>query len=296
MVGPARKREAVGHLQRELELSQRRACKVVGQPRATQRHTPPGDAEEARLRARLREFSRQRPRAGYRTACGQLRQEGLRVNVKRVQRLWREEGLKVPRRQCKKRRLGRSENSSQRRVATRPNEVWSYDFVSDQTTDGRRLKLLCVVDEFTRECLALEVRRSFRAPEVIGVLTELIGRRGIPAHLRSDNGPEFVAKAVEAWLEAKAIGALYIQPGSPWENAYVESFNSRVRDEHLNREEFASLLEAQVLTAGWQQDYNEARPHSSLEYLAPAVFAARWRAPVGATPLPAHASAETLKP
>ena len=296
MVGPARKREAVGHLQGELELSQRRACKVVGQPRATQRHTPQSDPAEERLRARLHEFSRQRPRAGYRTACGQLRQEGLRVNVKRVQRLWREEGLKVPRKQCKKRRLGTSENGSQRRVATRPNEVWSYDFVSDQTRDGRRLRFLCVVDECTRECLALEVRRSFRAQDVIAVLMVLLAQRGVVAHLRSDNGPEFVAKAVQAWLKAQNVGPLYIAPGRPWENAYVESFNSRLRDEHLNREEFTSLLEAQVLAAAWRRDYNGARPHSSLEYLAPAVFAARWRAPVGAAPLPAHTSAETLKP
>jgi transposase InsO family protein len=296
MVGPARKREAVGHLQRELELSQRRACKVVGQARATQRHAPRPDAEEKRLRDRLNEFSRQRPRAGYRTACGQLRQEGLRVNPKRVQRLWREEGLKVPRKQCKRRRLGASENGSQRLKATRPNEVWSYDFVSDQTRDGRRLRFLCVVDEFTRECLALEVRRSFRGREVIAVLARLIAQRGAPAHLRSDNGPEFVAQAVQAWLKAQAVGPLFIAPGSPWENAYVESFNSRLRDEHLNREAFASLLEAQVLSAGWRRDYNEARPHSSLEYLAPAVFAARWRAPVGAPPLPAHASAEKPKP
>jgi putative transposase len=296
MVGPARKRTAVGHLQRELEMSQRRACKVVGQPRATQRHAPQPDAQENRLRERLNAFSRQRPRAGYRTACGQLRQEGLRVNLKRVQRLWREEGLKVPRKQCKQRRLGTSEQGRQRRVATRPNEVWSYDFVSDQTTDGRRLKFLCVVDEFTRECLALTVGRSFRAKEVIEVLVGLIVQRGTPAHLRSDNGPEFVALAVQAWLKANAIEALYIAPGSPWENAYVESFNSRLRDEHLNREEFASLLEAQVLAAGWRRDYNEARPHSSLGYLAPTVFAARWRAPVGASPLPAHANAKTLKP
>ena len=296
MVGPARKRAAVGHLQRELELSQRRACKVVGQPRATPRRASQPDTEEARLRAWLNAFSRQRPRAGYRTACGQLRQEGLRVNPKRVQRLWREEGLKVPRQQCKKRRLGTSANGSQRRVATRPNEVWSYDFVSDQTTDGRRLKFLCVVDEFTRECLALEVRRSFRAPEVLAVLAGLIAQRGSPAYLRSDNGPEFVALAVQAWLKAHAVGPLYIAPGSPWENAYVESFNSRLRDEHLNREAFASLLEAHVLAAGWRRDYNEARPHSALAYLAPAVFAARWRAPVGAPPLPAPASAETLKP
>jgi len=168
--------------------------------------------------------------------------------------------------------------------------------VSDQTSDGRRLKFLCVVDEFTRECLALEVHRSFRAKDVLAVLAKLIAVRGVPAHLRSDNGPEFVALAVQAWLKTNGIGALYIAPGSPWENAYVESFNSRLRDEHLNREEFASQLEAQVLAAEWRRDYNEARPHSALEYLAPAVFAARWRAPVGASPLPAHASAETLKP
>jgi len=174
--------------------------------------------------------------------------------------------------------------------------VWSYDFVSDQTSDGRRLKFLCVVDEFTRECLALVVRRSFRAQDVIGVLAELMAQRGVPAHLRSDNGPELVAQAVQAWLKANAIGALYIAPGSPWENAYGESFNSRLRDEHLDREEFASLLEAQVLAAGWRRDDNEARPPSALAYLAPAVFAARWRASVGATLLPALASAETLKP
>ncbi len=225
-----------------------------------------------------------------------MRQEGLRVNPKRGPRLWREEGLKVPRQQSKQRRLGASANGGQRRVATRPGEVWSCDFVSDQTSDGRRLKFLCVVDEFTRECLALEVRRSFRAKEVIAVLVGLIALRGTPAHLRSDNGPEFVAKAVQAWLKTHAVGPLYIAPGSPWENAYVESFNSRLRDEHLNREEFASLLEAEVLATGWRRDYNEARPHSSLEYLAPAVFAARWRAPVGAAPLPAPASAEQPKP
>jgi putative transposase len=192
--------------------------------------------------------------------------------------------------------LGTSENGSQRRVATRPNEVWSYDFVSDQTSDRRRLKFLCVVDEFTRECLALAVRRSFRAQEVTAVLAGLMALRGAPAHLRSDNGPEFVARAVQAWLKANTIGALYLAPGSPWENACVESFNSRLRDEHLNREDFTSLLEAPVLAAGWRRDDNEARPHSALEYLAPAVFAARWRAPVGAAPLPAHASAETLIP
>ena len=248
------------------------------------------------MRERLHEFSQRRPRAGDRTACGQLRQEGRRVNLKRVQRLWREEGLKVPRKQCQKRRLGTSENGSQRRVATRPNAVWRHDFVSDQTRDGRRLKYLCVVDEFTRECLAREVRRSFRAKEVIAVLAGWIARRGAPAHWRSANGPEFGPLAVPAWLQEQNVGPWYIAPGSPWENASVESFNSRRRDEHWNREELASLLEAQVLAVGWRRDDNEARPHSSRGYLAPTVYAARWRAPVGATPLPAHASAETLKP
>ena len=206
----------------------------------------------------------------------------------------------MPRRQSKKRRLGTSENGRQRRVAGRPNEVWSYDFVRDQTREGRRLKYhLCMVDEVTRECLALAVGRSFRAPEVIAVLAGLIAQRGRPAHLRSDNGPEFVAVAVQAGLKEHKVGPLYIAPGSPWENAYVESFNSRLRDEHLNREEFASLLEAQVLAAAWRRDDNEARPHSApayLTYLAPAVYAARWRAPVGATPLPTPARAETNQP
>ena len=234
--------------------------------------------------------------AGDRTAWGQLRQEGRCVNPKRGQRLWREAGLKVPRQQGKQRRLGLSENGRQRRLATRPHEVGSDDFVRDPTREGRRLKFLCVVDELTREGLALAGRRRFRAKDGIGVLAELIAQRGVPAHLRSDNGPEFVALAVQAWQTANAIGAPYIASGSPWDKAYVESFNSRLRDEHLNREEFASLLEAQVLAADWRRDYNEARPHSALEYLAPAVFAARWRASVEATPLPAHASAETLKP
>ena len=213
MVGPARKREAVGHLQSDLEMSQRRACKVVGQPRAPQRHVPQPDAEETRLRERLNEFSRQRPRAGYRTACGQLRQEGLRVNPKRVQRLWLEEGLKVPRKQCQKRRLGTSENGSRRRVATRPNEVWSYDFVSDQTSEGRRLQFLCVVAEFTRECLALAVRRRFRAKDVMAVLVGLIAQRGVPAHLRSDNGPEFVAQAVAGVAEGQCHWGVVYRAG-----------------------------------------------------------------------------------
>ena len=296
MVGPARKREAVGHLRHSLELSERRACKVVGQPRSTQRYTVERSDEEDRLRQELRQLSRHRPRAGYRTAARCLRRDGWRISDKRVQRLWREEGLRVGRKSCKRTRLGGPEQGSQRLRAQRPNEVWSYDFVQDRTRDGRRLKLLCVVDEYTRECLAIHVARRMRCEDVIGVLSGLIRERGVPAHLRSDNGPEFVARALRQWLGEQGVKTLYITPGSPWENAYSESFNSRLRDEFLNREEFATELEAKVLSAEWRRDYNEARPHSALGDQTPAEFAARCRVPVGATPLPTPDSVNPINP
>lgn len=291
MVGPARKREAVAHLVRARATSERRACRVVRQPRSTHRYTPKECPEEERLRKWLNVFSQREPRAGYRTAAKHLRREGWKITDKRVQRLWREEGLKVPQKQKKKRRLGRSENSSQRQRASAPNEVWSYDFVLDRTSDGRRLKFLCMVDEFTRECLAIFVGRRIGALEVIAVLAALVQERGAPKHMRSDNGPEFIAVAVRRWLENQGIATLYIQPGSPWENAYCESFNSRLRDGLLNREEFASELEAKVLSAEWRQNYNERRPHSALGDLTPAEYAARWRAPL--VGLAARASANT---
>ena len=296
MVGPARKREAVAHLVEECDASQRRACKVVRQPRSTNRYAPKRSDEEDRLKRRIKEISDAEPRWGYRTAASQLRRESWRINDKRVQRLWREEGLKVPQRQRKRRRLGKSANSSQRQRASEPRQVWSYDFVMDQTSDGRRLKLLCVVDEYTRECLAIHVARNISALEVIAVLEGIVKERGAPKHLRSDNGPEFIAGAVRRWLESQGIATLYIEPGSPWENAYCESFNGRLRDGLLNREEFASELETKVLSAEWRRNYNERRPHSALGDLTPAEFAARWRAPVGATPLTTHASAENQKP
>lgn len=292
MVSPARRREAVRHLQSQLQMSERRACQLTGQSRSTQRFEPKGNGEETRLREELRRISRERPRAGYRTAARCLRREGWRLNDKRVQRIWREEGLRVPARARKRRRLGDCAGSSQRQRASRPNEVWSYDFIQDRTACGRRLKLLTVVDEYTRECLALEVGRRMRAAEVVEVLRRLVRERGAPLHLRSDNGPEFVAAAVRRWVKRKGIGTLFITPGSPWENAYCESFNSRLRDEFLNLEVFTSELEAKVLSAAWRRDYNEARPHSALGDQAPAEFAARWRALVGATPLPPLASAE----
>jgi len=209
-------------------------------------------------------LSQENPRYGYRRVWAMLRREGWRVNKKRVHRLWREEGLKVPGgKQRKRRRLeqGKSENSCTKRKADRKDHVWSYDFVMDRTQDGRRLKMMPMVDEYTRECLAIEVERSITAEDVVATLACLFEERGEPTYIRSDNGPEFVAAAVKRWLEASGVGTLYIEPGSPWENAYAESFShGRFGDELLKREEFASLLEAKVLVEEYREHYNRRRP------------------------------------
>lgn len=204
------------------------------------------ERDEALL-LRIRALARENPRYGYRRIKALLVQEGWSVHLKRVHRLWRREGLKVPQIQRKRRRLGQSENGCTRRKAERPNQVWSYDFLHDQTADGRGLKLLPVVDEFTRECLTIEVERHLAAPEVVSTLEYLFEVRGEPEFLRSDNGPEFLAEAVRGWLARRGSQALYIAPGSPWENAYSETFNSRLRDELLDREVFATLKEAKVI-------------------------------------------------
>jgi putative transposase len=230
--------------------------------------------EEKRLVARLHELSRAHPRYGYRRITAVLRAEGWRVNRKRVQRLWRDHGLKVPQKQRKKRRLGCSANGVLRRRAEHRDQVWSYDFVEDRTADGRRLKLLTIVDEFTRECLTIEVERSIRAKDLVATLRYLFELRGAPKFLRSDNGPEFIARAVQTWLAESGVATLYIEPGSPWENAYIESFNGRLRDELLNREVFVTLAEAKVLTEDFRLEYNHRRPHSSLGYRTPAAYAA----------------------
>ena len=258
-------------------MSQRRACRVLGQARGTQRYRPAEPGGEKALVKRMKELSARHPRYGYRRVWALLRAEGFEVNQKRVHRLWRREGLKVPRRQRKKRRLGHSQNSCTRRKAGHPDHVWSYDFVMDETSDGRRLKLLPVVDEFTRECLAIEVERRFTAADVVATLRYLFELRGPPRFVRSDNGPEFVAQAVKAWLKESGCGTLYIEPGSPWENAYVESFNGKLGDELLNREEFATVREAKVLVEDHRLDYNHRRPHSGLGYATPAAFAAAYR-------------------
>jgi transposase InsO family protein len=234
---------------------------------------------------------KQHPRYGYRRIWVLLRAEGFKINRKRVYRLWRREGLTVPVKRHKKRRLGTSENGIVHHRATHQDHVWAWDFVHDRTEDGRALKFLCIVDEFTRECLALEVRRSFKSNDVIDVLKELILIRGTPEHIRSDNGPEFIAHAIAAWLGIAKVSTLYIEPGNPWENGYIESFNGRVRDELLESELFTCLAEAKMLSTQWRLEYNHRRPHSSLGYVAPAVFAAsRAGAPVGASPLPVTCS------
>jgi putative transposase len=275
VVTTQQRRQAVRLLREAFGVSERRACRVLGQPRSTQRQQPKKAKEgEERLVARMLELVRLHPRYGYRRIWALLRREGWRVNRKRVHRLWRQQGLKVPRKQRKKRRLGSSANSCVRRPAEYQGHVWAWDFLHDRTADGRPLKWFTLVDEYTRECLALEVRRGMTAKAVGVVLAGVVRERGAPAHIRSDNGPEFIAKAIRAWMSAAGLETLYIAPGAPWENGYAESFNSKVRDELLNAEEFTSRLEAEVLGKAWKQEYNHARPHSSLGYRTPAEFAA----------------------
>lgn len=226
------------------------------------------------MRARLREISRERPRWGYRRAHHRLREEGWAVNRKRVARLWREEGLRVPQRKRKRQRLGDSTVPAERLRAERPNQVWALDFQFDQTADGRALRLLNVVDEFTREALQMLVERSIDADRTVSVLERLLGERGAPEFLRMDNGPELTAHALKDWCQFSTAGTAYIDPGAPWQNPFVESFHSRVRDELLDVEEFACLAEAKVVIADWREDYNERRPHSALGMRTPAAFAA----------------------
>jgi transposase InsO family protein len=248
---------------------------VLGQPRRTQRYRPRRRDDEGALVKRMLEIVRRHPRYGYRRVWAILRrQEGWRVNLKRVYRLWRREGLKVPQNKRKKRRLGTADNGCFRRRALHKDHVWSLDFVFDTTANGRSLKWLSVVDEYTRECLALEVSRKLTAHDVVDVLRELAAVRGLPVHLRSDNGPEFIAQAIRQWLSAAGVQTLYIEPGSPWQNGYAESFNARLRDELLETEVFETLTEARALALNWRLEYNHRRPHSSLGYKTPAEFAA----------------------
>ena len=253
-----------------LTISERRACRALGQHRSTQRKTPRGKEDEEQLTADLIELARQYGRYGYRKISALLREVGWLVNDKRVERIWRREGLKVPQRQPKRGRLWLADGSCIRLRPEHRNHVWSYDFVEDRTHDGRKFRMLNVIDEFTHECLAIRVDRKLKAIDVIDVLSDLFILRGVPRHSRSDNGPEFVAKAVQEWIAAVGAKTAYIERGSPWENGYVESFNARLRDELLDGEIFYSLREAQTIIESWRRHYNSVRPHASLGYRPPA--------------------------
>jgi len=232
---------------------------------------PRGPEDEERLTADIIELARQYGRYGYRKIAGMLRdQVGWVVNDKRIERLWRREGLKVPQKQPKRGRLWLSDGSCIRLRPEHRNHVWSYDFVEDRTHDERKYRMLNVIDEFTHECLAIRIDRRLKAVDVIDVLSDLFILRGVPGHIRSDNGPEFVAKAVQEWIAAVGARTAYITPGSPWENGYVESFNARLRDELLDGEIFYTLKEAQIVIESWRRHYNAVRPHASLGYKPPA--------------------------
>lgn len=266
-------------LQDRLGLSERRACRIAGQHRSTQRHEPKQTPDDQALRGRLREISADKPRWGYRRVHARLLEEGWSLNRKRTQRLWRSEGLRVPARKRKRRRLGESTSEDGKRLrAERPNHVWALDFQADETADGRGLRLLNVVDEFTREALAMEVERSITADETVATLERLVAERGVaPEHIRMDNGPELTAHALRDWCRFGSTATAYIEPGSPWQNPYVESFNARVRDEVLDVELFDTLAEAKAVLADWHAAYNAEHPHSALGMLSPARFAAGWR-------------------
>ena len=287
-MSPERRRRAVSEVRRRLgpkRVSERRICRVLQQPRGTQRYVKRRPADDKQLLAEMRRIARRRPRFGSPRIYRELRRREWPVNHKRVERLWRKEGMQVPGKQHKRRRLtwGGSENSCVRRRAQRPNHVWTYDFVTDRTEDGRQLKMLVVVDEFTRENLAIEVARSLTARQVIDVLQYVFAVRGSPEFIRSDNGPEFVAREVTRWLARANVKTLFIAKGSPWENGYVESFNSRFRDELLDREIFLGLEDARWVIDRWRLDYNHHRVHSALDYQTPAAFAAGWLASVRPT-------------
>ena len=262
-------------VQHRLGVSERRACRGVGQPRGTHRQFPQVADDDAPLTQRVIALASAYGRYGYRRVTALLRGEGWRVNHKRVARLWRREGLKVPQRQPKRGRLWLTDGSCVRLRPTHRHHVWAYDFVTDRTHDGRPVKLLAVVDEYSRECLALVVARRLRATDVLEILADLFVVHGAPGYLRSDNGLEFTASIVRTWLQALDVQTLFIAPGSPWENGYVESFNGKLRDELLARETFETLAEARILIERWRRQYNTVRPHSALGYRPPAPEAVR---------------------
>ncbi|WP_145925934.1 IS3 family transposase [Shinella sp. HZN7] len=295
LLSPARRRRCVDHVMAKFSVSERFACRVLGQHRSTQRKKPHGRPDEEALTADIIRLAFRYGRYGYRRITAMLRSEGWTVNAKRVERIWRREGLKVPQKQPKKGRLWLNDGSCIRLRPEHPNHVWSYDFVEGRTHDGRKFRMLNIIDEFTRECLAIRIGRKLNSTDVIDVLSDLFILRGVPGHVRSDNGPEFIAKVVREWIVAVGAKTAFIEPGSPWENGYCESFNSKLRDELLNGEIFYSLAEAKVIIEAWRRYYNTERPHSSLGYKPPAPEAIIWPAPARGS-APPSAQAMALKP
>jgi len=284
----------VAHLRDRLGYSERRICRAIGQARSSQRYSRQISDDEGHLIDAMHQLAMKRPRFGYRRITVLLRQEGWHVNVKRVHRLWKSAGLQIRRKSRKRRRLGPGGNACHRRRTWHKDPVWSYDFVSDRTEGGGQLRLLNVVDEFTRECLTIEIARRLRGRDVVRTLKELFAIRGLPKYIRSDNGPEFASKAVRKWLKKAGVGTLFIEPGSPWENGYIESFNGKLRDECLNGEVFLSLAEARYVVDRWRLDYNHHRPHSMLDWMTPAAFAGACAASGSASPRPPQHTPEDV--
>ena len=273
MVSLADRRRAAEHLEGAFAISERRACRVVEVARSTKRR-PSGRTEDIELVAKIHELSERYPRFGYRKIHWRLKASGRRVSRERVRLLRRREGLRVPRKNPKRRRPGTSTVDTEQ--ATHPNHVWSYDFVADQTTDGKTVRFLTVIDEYSRRALWIECARHLTSVAVIQVLEQLVELHGAPAMIKSDNGPEFVAKRVQEWLEKRTIGARFIDPGSPWQNGHNESFNGVFRDGCLNRWLFESVREAREASEFWLHEYNRERPHGSLGGRPPAEFFELW--------------------
>lgn len=289
----------MGHLQQTREVSERRACQVSEQHRSTQRYVPKVVSDEEQLVQDMHALVQKNPRRGCRHIATLLRAEGWRVNDKRVHRLWKKEGFRVPRKRRKKRAVGDASNACDKRVATAMNDVWTWDFIYDRTVNGRQIKCLDILDEYTRECLSLEIARSITASDVLDELSRLMGKHGVPRHIRSDNGSEFIAKEMKKWLAKMDVETMYIEPGAPWQNGYAEAFNSRLRDEFLEMNYFYTVAEAQHLAQRWKEHYNTKRPHTSLGNMTPTQFAAFCRVPGSAslrlaTPVPPQ-KAKTTK-
>ena len=271
MVSLAEQRRGAEHLEAQHGVSERRACQVVGIARSTKRR-PSGRIEEAKLVRRVHELTQRYPRFGYRKIHAVLRSEGFAIGRDRLRLIRKREGLQVARKQRKRRRAGKSTTDVDR--ALYPNHVWSYDFVADQTIDGRRLRFLTVIDEFTREAIWIETARLLNSHDVVRVLGQLLEIRGHPAVIKSDNGPQLVAQHLQDWIEQRGIDTKYIEPGSPWQNGHNESFNGVLRDGCLNRWAFASVREARMVVETWRREYNEERPHGALDQITPAAYAA----------------------